>query len=129
MGGIVVKKALNITKVDDKRYAPILAATSTILFLATPHGGSATADFSSVLASIGNIALVGGLPRFRKDLIDSLKQNSKDLMDIARDFRNLTQHIKIYSFFEKAKIVGLRDLVSLVVTCVQRMDIDDSLDC
>jgi hypothetical protein len=129
MGGIVVKKALNITKVDDQRYAPILAATSAILFLATPHGGSATADFSSVLASIGNVALVGGLPRFRKDLIGSLKQNSKDLMDIARDFRNLTQGIKIYSFFEKAKIVGLRDLVSFGLAYAPCFDANECIDC
>jgi hypothetical protein len=113
MGGIVVKKALNITTVDSARYSNIISSTHSILFLATPHGGSSSADIAIIAKNILSIPLMGRLPGFRSDLIASLKSNSKELQTIARDFRHLTRNIKIFSFIEQVKIVGLSDLVSV----------------
>lgn len=117
MGGIVVKKALKITTVDHLRYAPIFKATCAILFLATPHSGSAAANLGTVIANIANVASLG---RVRNGLVALLKNNSHELSVIARDFRGLTENIKIYSFYEQVKTLSFGDVVSCLSSFVSQ---------
>ncbi|KAH9208242.1 Alpha/Beta hydrolase protein, partial [Leptodontidium sp. 2 PMI_412] len=59
MGGIVVKKALIVAKIEDELYESIRTSVNGILFLATPHRGSGSTQFQSVLTGIANVALSG----------------------------------------------------------------------
>jgi len=106
-------QALNITVTDNDDYGNILISTPGIIFLATPHGGSDAASVASMLASIMNLPLFGvGLPRARKDSLQALEKGSKQLFEIARDFRKHTRDITMYSFIEKMSIPPFRNRVS-----------------
>jgi len=106
MGGIVVKKAINITVVDHARFTNIRTSTAAIFFLATPHCGSDPAKLLSVVADILNAPpAVVGLSRFsgklRADSIKALAPGSRTLLDISNDFRSHPGDMKIYSFIEQ----------------------------
>lgn len=115
MGGIVVKKALNITQHEEDEYKNTRQSTAAIFFLATPHRGSEAANFASVLADVANFVSFGSIfgPLLRADLIKSLRSGAEGLQQISRDFRKQTKDIKIYSFIEKATIKGMKSKASL----------------
>lgn len=75
-----------------------------ILFLATPHRGSGSTQFPSVLTGIANIAL-SGTSRFvgsmRSDLIKALGKDSQVLKDISTNFRHQARNFHIASFIEQ----------------------------
>ncbi|KAH8745409.1 hypothetical protein BGZ57DRAFT_862505 [Hyaloscypha finlandica] len=104
MGGIVVKEALVLAKIEDELFENIRISVKGILFLATPHRGSGSTQFPSVLTGIANLALTG-TSRFvgsmRLDLIKNLKKDSKVLEDIATNFRKQTSSLQIASFIEQ----------------------------
>ncbi|PMD49359.1 uncharacterized protein K444DRAFT_549306 [Hyaloscypha bicolor E] len=105
MGGLVVKKALVIAKIEDELFDPIRKSVAGILFLGTPHRGSSETQFPMILTSIANLAL-RGTSRFtgamRSDLIEGLKKDSKSLKEISTSFRNQTRNMKIASFIEQS---------------------------
>lgn len=75
-----------------------------ILFLATPHQGSGSTQFPSVLTSIANVAL-SGTSRFarhmRSDLIKALEKDSQILKEISISFRHKASNFHIASFIEQ----------------------------
>ncbi|KAE9366534.1 hypothetical protein N431DRAFT_281230, partial [Stipitochalara longipes BDJ] len=104
MGGIVVKKAINMTVVDPGRYSNIQASTAAIFFLATPHCGADPAKMLSVCADIMNLPLAGLTlfsGKMRSDMIKTLAPGSTTLLDISSDFKGHTANIRIYSFIEQ----------------------------
>jgi ankyrin repeat domain-containing protein 50 len=135
MGGIVVKqvgfrrfevarhsrlislcKALIIAKNESELYPNIRESVSAILFLGTPHQGSPTADYASILSQIANVFVIGiQASRFagpiRTDLLKSLRASEKELLRIAEDFRVHTATIKITSFIEQKTMQGLNERV------------------
>ncbi|KAN0101984.1 Ankyrin repeat-containing domain protein [Hyaloscypha variabilis] len=106
MGGIVVKKALIIAKIEDRRFEDILMSVKSIMFLATPHRGSSETQYPGMLASIANLAMnQSGATRLfgrsRSDLIKTLEKDSQILLDISTDFRNQMRNIKTASAIEQ----------------------------
>ncbi|XMA11951.1 hypothetical protein WAI453_004742 [Rhynchosporium graminicola] len=111
MGGIVVKKALNICHIEP-RYTRILSAVESILFLATPHGGAKPAEFAATVSRLGNLPIASRfIGRSRTDLLKSLSRNSKPLHTISKEFRHHTTGIQIFSFIEGALTLPLKDLL------------------
>lgn len=93
-----------MTKEEDELFKNIRISVNGILFLATPHRGSESAQLPSILAAIANIALTG-TSRFsgamRSDLIEALKKDSTVLKDISTSFRNQANNFYIASFIEQ----------------------------
>lgn len=95
-------QAINLCVVDATRYSSILSCVDSILFLATPHEGSGSADLISGLAKIASIPVISRLTgQTRSDLIAALKRNSKPLFKISRAFKDQPGKIKIFSFIEQ----------------------------
>jgi hypothetical protein len=82
-----------------------------IIFLSTPHGGSDVANVASILTAIFGLPLVGRLMPVRNDSLKALERGSRDLVDIARNFRHWTDILKMYSFIEKKKISGMSERI------------------
>lgn len=73
-----------------------------MIFLATPHGGSKTAHFNTI---VGKIAKTFGM---RDDLVSGLRLDSPDLKSIQSEFsKNYNEILEITSVFEKKKIPNL----------------------
>lgn len=112
----ILCKALIIAKNESELYPNIRESVSAILFLGTPHQGSPTADYASILSQIANIFVIGiQASRYtgpiRTDLLKSLRANEKELVRIAEDFRVHTATIKITSFIEQKTMQGLNERV------------------
>ncbi|KAG4439950.1 hypothetical protein IFR05_004576 [Cadophora sp. M221] len=112
MGGIVVKKALTICVMEAKRYSNVLSSTDSILFLATPHRGSKPADMLATVAKLSNLPLPTRLMgRTRHELVAALGRDSTSLFETSRQFRDLTDRVKIYSFIEQRIIPPASELI------------------
>ncbi|KAH8728410.1 hypothetical protein GQ44DRAFT_784152 [Phaeosphaeriaceae sp. PMI808] len=103
MGGLVVKKAyiLGSTK---QQYTDLAAQTKAMVFLATPHRGSAYAQtLQNILKSV---------PGFSgKSYVEELVRNSGTLQDINEQFRNICESLLLVSFHETAKTGPIRKLI------------------
>ncbi|KAK3997963.1 hypothetical protein QBC44DRAFT_303083 [Cladorrhinum sp. PSN332] len=98
LGGIVVKKAL-IDASLDPQYQSIRNATTGIVFLGTPHRGSAAADLGGTIANV----VAAAIPGFRilnRDLLNNLRRNNQTLIEISGNFSRICASINIHSFFE-----------------------------
>ncbi|EKG10098.1 hypothetical protein MPH_12697 [Macrophomina phaseolina MS6] len=104
LGGIVFKKAM-IDACDD--YREIWMRSKGVVFLGTPHRGSATATPAELFGNIFNVAWhASGAALFTRgvstDLLKALKQNSSELLDIAKSFKARSSSLSIATFYEKA---------------------------
>ncbi|RDL35776.1 uncharacterized protein BP5553_06388 [Venustampulla echinocandica] len=116
MGGIVVKNALIIAKIDDEPYENIRKFVKGIMFLATPHRGTSETQFPKLLARIANVATnMTGIAPFivstRPDLIEAIEKDSNILLDISTNFRNQTKNLKIASFTEQSVTPPAKSLI------------------
>ncbi|KAH0541241.1 hypothetical protein FGG08_004246 [Glutinoglossum americanum] len=94
-GGPPIGKAYIIGK-PDKQYADMIARVSAMVFLATPHKGSAYAQtLNSILK-----AVPGGSA---KAYVAELEKNSASLQDINEQFRNICEDLELVSFHETLK--------------------------
>ncbi|KAK4214235.1 hypothetical protein QBC37DRAFT_440338 [Rhypophila decipiens] len=83
MGGLVVKKAYILGK-SDEQFDSIISHIHAMVFLATPHRGSAYADFlNNVLRST---PMLSG-----KTYVAELEKTSTSLQDINEQFRTMSQ--------------------------------------
>lgn len=97
MGGLVIKKAYLLAS----RECPDLAdRIKSIVFLATPHRGSDSADLlHNILELAGN----------QKPFVDDLVRSSPSLQRINDEFCYVADELDLWSFFEERKMrVGLR---------------------
>jgi len=105
---------------EDNRYRDVLAATSAVLFLGTPHrGASGTTDMGKLVGNIINVCLyVSGGRGLTGDtkthLLDTLSANSSALKDIAMSFRNRSRDLKIVTFYETETTPPVGQLVFLL---------------
>ena len=90
-----------MTRIEDKVYKNIQERTFAILFMATPHRGSGSADYASISTKILSGTLPKPLGSIRSDLIKALRRDSKDLVNIGTEFKYFTSVVRIYSFIEK----------------------------
>jgi hypothetical protein len=111
-------QALAIAEKNPGRYGNIRAATSAILFMATPHRGSKSAAILARFASLSNGSLAGlGISRLkggiRSDLVEGLAWDSRVVKKIAKEFLPLTDgSIRFYSFIEDLITAPLKSRVS-----------------
>ncbi len=77
------------------------------MFLATPHGGSRSADLGALMSHIALLAF----QKPAKQLLDTLKLDSSSLHKLASDFRALPLQINLVSFYERRKTPVLGSLV------------------
>jgi hypothetical protein len=87
---------------EEERTHIINRVTRGVIFLATPHGGSATADYGKLIGSIFTALDV------RKELIQDLGSNSQSLSQISGAFREHYDSLEIATFYETKKTVVRR---------------------
>lgn len=85
-------------------YQATLQSIKGVLFLGTPHAGS---DLASTMSWLAKIAKVASLGNTNSQLVEALKSQGNDLLDISESFVERGQYLgKIYSFFEQEKLYG-----------------------
>ena len=102
-------KAFVLAHAYNDRYPGISDAIHAVFFLATPHGGSRSANIGSLLARVAVLA-------FQKpstQLLDSLKYESKVLYQLSVDFKAIHSTLKVVSFYERKRTLVLNSLVCL----------------
>ena len=104
MGGLVVKKARMLGKMNDQHMETIKSVRA-IVFLSTPHRGS---DLIPVLSSIL------GLTFTPKRYVDELTRNSSTLFDINEDFRHPVKELQIASLYETRQ-TGIWPIANMIV--------------
>jgi len=95
LGGLVVKQALVYSQID-KLYTDIRKSTYGIVFLATPHRGSSSANLANILSNIAAAAF----PGIQTQLLKTLEKDSATLGDVTDNFRHLASDFQIASFYE-----------------------------
>ncbi|KAK5682670.1 hypothetical protein LTS10_005799 [Elasticomyces elasticus] len=104
MGGLVAKKAYVLGQ-QDANFRGMIQSVAAMLFLATPHRGSGSAEtLNRVLMASFQSA---------KGFIDDLNKNSSALEDLNESFRHVAHGLSIWSFYETraTKIAGQRLMV------------------
>ncbi|KAF8537112.1 hypothetical protein BDD12DRAFT_795406 [Trichophaea hybrida] len=105
LGGIVVKQVyllfsrLNIYAYSrySYRYADIRKSTYGICFLGTPHRGANVAGWGKLLVNMSKPAFKNP----KTQLLDTLRSQSNELLDLALDFGNLVPQLQIVSCIEQ----------------------------
>ena len=103
LGGILVKKAIILAheRSDEPEYKDVLDNTKGIAFLGTPHRGSDSAWWGTVVANIVRGLSIGTSTNSR--LVSNLKKDSSALGSISTQFVHRTKGIRIYTFYETQK--------------------------
>jgi len=102
----LLKQALVNAKLDET-YHGVAQDTVGVVFLGTPHRGSAMADLGSIAASIAASAMPG-LMISNPSALRTLRRNSDILFQIAGQFSNICKDISIHSFHETVPMSGTR---------------------
>lgn len=77
-----------------------------IIFLGTPHSGSASADLATTLTKVVNTVTLSRA--FRRDLIKELKRDARVLRDISKQCIMRLKGLRVVSFYEtEATCTGL----------------------
>lgn len=104
LGGILLKEALIAANLNNQ-FIQISRATVGIVFLGTPHRGSATADVGTLVVNVAK-CLTPGLRILYPSAVANLKQNSRVLFQIAGQFSNICSPFTIHSFHETKPLAG-----------------------
>ncbi|OJI82238.1 hypothetical protein ASPTUDRAFT_192504 [Aspergillus tubingensis CBS 134.48] len=101
LGGLVVKKALNIaSSIHNKRYEHLSSSVRGCLFLGVPHHGAGLAS----VAGWGS-RLLG--PLKRSSYVEDLRKDSPACQEISEDFVQTSKDLKIRTFYEDRRLNGL----------------------
>lgn len=84
------------------RYTNLLKHIRGVAFFGTPHGGSSSADFGKVLASILKASTLG--INTNTKVINDLKRNSQALYEISQSFVDRGKSLHIVTFYETEKM-------------------------
>ncbi|KAK6340516.1 hypothetical protein TWF696_008842 [Orbilia brochopaga] len=108
LGGIVFKQAMSIAYDETPN---IWLQCKGVIFLGTPHRGSAAAEIAKTFAkTVNKPSAYLGLGMFageiRADLLEDLMYDSPKLAGIARTFQERAAVLLIYCFYESVKISG-----------------------
>jgi hypothetical protein len=99
-------EALTLARIDP-HYKMINEHTIGIVFFGTPHRGSTTANYGTVLANLASTFVNKHRPR----LVAALQTNSETLLRLTSDFRFEQPRYKIASFYEQRPMTMLSALV------------------
>ncbi|KAF3187996.1 hypothetical protein TWF788_001459 [Orbilia oligospora] len=105
LGGIVVKTALVEAQIIPQ-YQPILIQTIGVIFLGTPHTGSAIATVADIGARIAGVVLPDAIMPKNRTLIKSLRKDSSRLFETAGRFANICGEMRIFNMYESLPMVG-----------------------
>ncbi|KAI1405921.1 hypothetical protein F4819DRAFT_320439 [Hypoxylon fuscum] len=108
LGGIVFKKALIRARERD-RYEELLRMVRGVAFFGTPHQGSKTANWGTIIANILNAASFE--LNMNTTLINNLEKQSGVLFEISESFVDRGKGLKITSFYETRKLGGTNFVV------------------
>ena len=91
-----------------RRSKELRSRTSLIIFLGTPHRGSASAGWGQIASNLASLALQDS----NKRLVQTLEVNSEILDNIHDQFKTVAfeSGIKIHSFQEARGISGMKGL-------------------
>lgn len=87
----------------------LLNSLQGILFMGTPHQGSGIASLGAIGADMLKAASLG--TSTNSALVKELKENSKTLREISKDFTFAKAGVKIYSFVETEGMENYRGVV------------------
>jgi hypothetical protein len=112
-----INQAIIIAKSEPENYPGFGDAIAGILFLGTPHHGSGYARYGYIMAKTANFLVVGlqasrVLGQMRPDLLKTLEKHSPELVATAEDFKKYAADLRIISFVEGKKTLGLNERVS-----------------
>ncbi|KAI5793152.1 hypothetical protein EDC01DRAFT_630151 [Geopyxis carbonaria] len=110
-------KALVLAKEEPYRYPHIFDCVVSVMFLATPHNGSKSADIGTLVADIASLAF----QRPAKKLLETLKFDSPQLVQLSESFRKLESKASIVSFYELRPTPVLNTLIVDKKSAVQEI--------
>jgi hypothetical protein len=106
LGGVVVKDALALSKIEKTFLREIFPATAGVCFLGTPHRGSKAASIGKIAFEISRL--------FFKDpnlkILRALEINSEILERVAKSFCQILRdgNIRVHSFHEELPLAGVQ---------------------
>lgn len=109
LGGLLVKRALVMTKEFSERWQSICQRTAGILFFGTPHHGSSAAEWSTVAMNI--VRLVTS--KVNKELIHQMRSTMEtteaNQQFVRLHLQNPVSQTQIFSFYETipSKYIGI----------------------
>ncbi|XEV04680.1 hypothetical protein FSHL1_009967 [Fusarium sambucinum] len=106
LGGLVVKRALSVSRSSGK-YSHIVDATFGVVFFGTPHRGGNGAGVGAAAALVARAIL--GSPS--NTFLEALTRGSSFLAWITEDFSQLLEDLQFISFFETRPLRKTRKLV------------------
>ena len=110
---LILAKAM-VTARNSEQYRSVWLGSKAVIFLGTPHRGSSAAEYGKVLGGIARVVLdlSGSALLFgsiNKKLIESLEQESRELLNIAEVFVPLSSSLHIVTYYETVAypVIGL----------------------
>ena len=107
MGGLIVKEAYMQGK-DDPKYASIIEAISSIIFLSTPHRGT---NLAETLNRILKVSFASAPMQF----ISDLAAGSQTLQKLNESFRHVAEKLQIITFYETRPTTMLKSTTKIMV--------------
>ncbi|KAH9865613.1 hypothetical protein J1614_009198 [Plenodomus biglobosus] len=106
LGGIILKDAIRRSEIVRDR-------TKLVVFLGTPHRGSAYAGWGQIASNLARLTLQDS----NKKMLETLEVNNEVLDNIHEEFKAImfTRTIKIHSFQEARGITGMKGVSEEVV--------------
>lgn len=103
---------------DNNRYGEVLQSIAGVVFLATPHRGSQSANLGHIVGTIVNTfrtTVTAGLgPRLvRTDLLQTLIYDNDTLEDLSMSARSRLGNIAVVSCYENEPTAPSQSLVSI----------------
>ncbi|KAK3385401.1 hypothetical protein B0H63DRAFT_182369 [Podospora didyma] len=120
LGGIITKDAM-------RRSKGLHSRTSLIVFLGTPHRGSAYAEWGQIASNLASL----GLQDSNKKRVQTLEVNSEILDNIHEQFKTIVfeSSIRIHSFQEARGISGMKGLHNKVVDDFRsKLDLPEAIE-
>ncbi|PVF90896.1 hypothetical protein CPB86DRAFT_508917 [Serendipita vermifera] len=105
-GGLALVSAHNRSK--DAELQRVLRSTVGVVFLGTPHRGAHSAQIGSIVAQAADLLGLG----WKKQLLETLKYESKDVLNVDEEFAWVSASKELVCFYETKETSRL----GLVVT-------------
>ena len=105
LGGIVVKEALCLSKIEETFLNEVLLATAGVCFLGTPHRGSKVASIGKTVFGLSKVLFQD--PNLK--ILRALEVESEVLERIGRDFCHIMREgkVRVHSFREEVGTKGV----------------------
>ncbi|KAM5527058.1 Kinesin light chain 5 [Fusarium oxysporum f. sp. phaseoli] len=120
-GGLVIKEALLKAQfLQSRRPVNIFPQIKAIMFLGTPHRGSASASLGVKAAKLFRAFGLKASP----SIVEAITYDSVELQDMHRQFNAISDHVRIINFYEKRETQEFWGLWSDIVVKEQSATLD-----